>query len=110
MKEHTFGYGFEGISAVEHFKKRQSVSCVLVMKRRIQMREVNKCPCCGEKTLPDVGEFDICSVCKWEDDPLQRDNPDDNMGANTLSLNQYKAAWVRSNATHQPRNKSEAVA
>jgi hypothetical protein len=26
------------------------------------------CPCCGYKTLPERGGFDICPVCFWEDD------------------------------------------
>jgi hypothetical protein len=26
------------------------------------------CPCCGFKTLPERGGFDICPVCFWEDD------------------------------------------
>lgn len=48
------------------------------------------CPCCRELTLPDQGEFDICTVCFWEDDPLQAQDPDDDLGANTLSLNDYR--------------------
>lgn len=27
-----------------------------------------RCPCCGSKTLPERGGFDICPVCFWEDD------------------------------------------
>jgi hypothetical protein len=27
-----------------------------------------KCPCCGFKTLKTKGEYEICRVCKWEDD------------------------------------------
>jgi len=57
------------------------------------MNKIYTCPCCGEKTLPDIGEFDICNICKWQDDPLQRDDPNDDMGANTQSLNQYQAIW-----------------
>ena len=26
------------------------------------------CPCCGYPTLRALGEFDICSLCCWEDD------------------------------------------
>ena len=57
------------------------------------------CPCCGERTLPDKGEFDLCTVCYWQDDPLQRDDPNDAPGANTLSLNDYRIKWQ---ATSQP--------
>lgn len=31
------------------------------------------CPCCGHKTLPERGAYDLCPVCWWEDD----DAPDD---------------------------------
>lgn len=27
-----------------------------------------QCPCCGYKTLDSRGEYDICSVCFWEDE------------------------------------------
>jgi len=26
------------------------------------------CPCCGHKTLPSRGNYDLCSECNWEDD------------------------------------------
>jgi hypothetical protein len=26
------------------------------------------CPCCGYPTLGSLGEFEICSLCRWEDD------------------------------------------
>ena len=61
------------------------------------MNTLYACPCCGEKTLPDIGEFDICPICKWEDYPLQRNNPNDDMGANTKSLIQYRVEWARYN-------------
>ena len=66
------------------------------------MNKLHACPCCGSKTLKDVGEFDICNVCKWEDDPLQRKDPNDDMGANTMSLNDYRRDWQRRN---QVRNR-----
>lgn len=27
-----------------------------------------KCPCCGFLTLEERGNFDICPLCRWEDD------------------------------------------
>ena len=56
------------------------------------------CPCCGEIAFKEEGEYEICSVCDWEDDPLQRDDPNDDLGANILSLNAYKAAWKKKQA------------
>jgi hypothetical protein len=29
------------------------------------------CPCCGYKTLPGRGDYDLCSVCWWEDDGVE---------------------------------------
>lgn len=46
-----------------------------------------RCPCCGNLTLDDrPGTFDICPVCYWEDDILQKDNPEYEGGANGISL------------------------
>jgi hypothetical protein len=28
----------------------------------------HRCPCCGERTLRERGEQDICQVCYWQDD------------------------------------------
>lgn len=52
-----------------------------------------ECPCCGKRTLDDEGHYDICSVCGWEDDPIQRDDPDYDGGANVMSLNQARKAF-----------------
>lgn len=52
------------------------------MKRR-------KCPCCGYYTL-ETEMFEICSVCFWEDDHLQRDNIDYRGGANGVSLREAR--------------------
>lgn len=53
---------------------------------------IDKCPCCGE-TL--VGEYDICPVCNWENDPIQAENPDYSGGANRMSLQEARAAYAR---------------
>ncbi|QZP08488.1 CPCC family cysteine-rich protein [Caenibius sp. WL] len=51
------------------------------------------CPCCASKVLAEIGVYEICDVCGWEDDPVQRDNPDYSGGANDLSLNQYREKY-----------------
>ncbi len=50
------------------------------------------CPCCGHWTLgePPTGTYDICSVCFWEDDPVQFHDLDFEGGANDQSLNQAR--------------------
>lgn len=46
------------------------------------------CPCCGYRTLDEEppGTYDICSICFWEDDPIQYEDPDYEGGANHVSL------------------------
>jgi hypothetical protein len=29
---------------------------------------MHPCPCCGYRTLPGRGDYDLCPVCSWEDD------------------------------------------
>ncbi|HSW88227.1 MAG TPA: CPCC family cysteine-rich protein [Candidatus Saccharimonadales bacterium] len=50
------------------------------------------CPCCGYKTLDEKpsGTYDICSVCFWEDDDIQFDDPDYKGGANDESLHEAR--------------------
>lgn len=49
-----------------------------------------KCPVCG-KTF--VAEYDVCTVCNWENDPVQLWKPDQGGGANIMSLNEARAAY-----------------
>lgn len=51
------------------------------------------CPCCGQKTLGSEHMFDICSVCGWEDDNVQFEDPNFRGGANFFSLKEYKKAF-----------------
>ena len=67
------------------------------------MNKLHPCPCCGEKTFAEVGEFDICYICKWEYDPLQSKDPTDDIGANSLCLNDYKKEWMHKKLK-QPQN------
>lgn len=54
------------------------------------------CPCCGYKTLEEEppGTFDICSICFWEDDNVQFDDPDYEGGVNEESLKQHQKAFL----------------
>lgn len=55
--------------------------------------EMYTCPCCGYKTFhtPPPGAFEICPICFWEDDDIQRDDPDYAGGANHPSLRQAQS-------------------
>lgn len=62
---------------------------------RLLRREtlLESCPCCGLRSLPTRGDYEICPVCWWEDDG--QDNPDADVvmgGPNyELSLTQARA-------------------
>ena len=52
------------------------------------------CPCCDYLTLSEPpGSFDVCLVCFWEDDNVQRDDPSFRGGANDESLNEARANY-----------------
>ena len=55
----------------------------------------NACPCCGYLTLESIGHYDLCPVCFWEDDPIQRENIGYEGGANTVSLTEAKANFKK---------------
>lgn len=54
---------------------------------------LKKCPCCEENMLDTESLYDICSNCGWEDDPIQKDDPEFEGGANEMSLNQARKAY-----------------
>ncbi|NJM37551.1 MAG: hypothetical protein HC845_06630 [Akkermansiaceae bacterium] len=55
--------------------------------------DLNPCPCCGALVITTLGEYEICEVCEWEDDPVQSADPDYAGGANQLTLNQARKEW-----------------
>ncbi len=57
--------------------------------------ELLPCPCCGSYTLSEVGAYEICPVCFWEDDPVQLSDPTYSGGANQDSLNKARENWVK---------------
>ncbi|MGH0430724.1 CPCC family cysteine-rich protein [Bacillus hominis] len=53
------------------------------------------CPCCGYKTLEEApGTYEICSICFWEDDEVQFNDPDFEGGANEVSLRQAQKNFI----------------
>ena len=51
------------------------------------------CPVCGKYLFAETGDYDICPVCNWENDPIQSDTPDFSGGANVMSLNEARKAY-----------------
>ena len=68
------------------------------------MKRAYACPCCREYTLKELGGYEICPICDWEDDPGQSKYPDDELGANTKSLNAYRKAWQQHNDSVRKTN------
>lgn len=54
----------------------------------------SSCPVCGKSY---VQEYDICSVCGWENHPNQRWKPDLPGGANEMSLREARYAFHSGN-------------
>jgi len=50
------------------------------------------CPCCGYNTLTQKPplSYEICPICYWEIDPVQVRFPDNEQGANRVSLIQAR--------------------
>lgn len=55
------------------------------------------CPVCAHLTLgdPHPGSYEICSVCFWEDDPVQAADPDMGGGANGVPLVEARENYRR---------------
>lgn len=59
-------------------------------------KELNEeliCPCCERHYFTEKDAYEICPVCGWEDDRLQRKDPDYAGGANSLSLNEARRKY-----------------
>jgi hypothetical protein len=56
----------------------------------------NLCPCCGlyEHDTPP-GNDDVCPVCWWEDNRLQREQPYYSGAANDISLYEAQARFAQ---------------
>ncbi|MFD0321268.1 CPCC family cysteine-rich protein [Lysobacter gummosus] len=56
-----------------------------------------RCPCCGGETLDERGQYEICSVCHWEDDGQDDDDADEIRGGpnRDLSLTQARANYLQ---------------
>lgn len=53
------------------------------------------CPCCEQHYFSKPDSFEGCPVCRWQDDMVQRDDPDFAGGANDLSLNEARANYKK---------------
>ena len=58
------------------------------------MNTFQPCPCCGAEEIGELGAYEICPVCGWEDDPVQSADPSYAGGANDMSLLEAREAWL----------------
>ena len=49
-----------------------------------------QCPCCGESTIEERNDNEICPICGWEDDWWDSNNPDSLPSCNWLTLNEAR--------------------
>ncbi|HEU4553069.1 MAG TPA: CPCC family cysteine-rich protein [Chitinophaga sp.] len=68
--EHILAYYKEISIGVKNIFLEREIERVVRAAVKVEGEEENlyKCPCCGFKTLKTKGEYEICRVCKWEDD------------------------------------------
>ena len=52
----------------------------------------NICPCCNKSIVSD---YAFCKVCGWQNDPVQKENPDFAGGANIQSLNNARRVYFK---------------
>jgi hypothetical protein len=52
------------------------------------------CPCCALIALDEIGHYDICPRCMWEDDGYSRYNIDTISDCNHMSLRRARAQWA----------------
>lgn len=56
-------------------------------------KEKKVCPVCGKHEWEELGVYEMCPVCGWEEDAIQEEHPDDFAGPNGMSLNEYREAY-----------------
>lgn len=64
------------------------------------------CPCCGFRTIEERYEFEICTVCWWEDDGHDNNNADKTYGGPNygLSLTYGRVNFIRQGIYDPERN------
>jgi hypothetical protein len=58
------------------------------------------CPCCGYKTLPGRGDYDLCPVCWWEDEGLE---PWELSGPNARTLVEAQQEFLSESRPYRDR-------
>lgn len=71
---------------------------------RAEGRGPYTCPCCGHRTLPERGSYELCSECGWEDDGQDDHDADAVRGGpnGPQSLSEARDEYVRRGGSPQP--------
>jgi len=58
-----------------------------------ELEPLEQCPCCGFHSLPHRSEYDVCSVCFWEDDGTTE--PESRSSPNHMTLGEARENFAR---------------
>lgn len=76
----TFSKSFgEGCKASDFYTTAEKI---------LGLTEKHLCPVCRKHCFSEQGSYEICPVCRWEDDPVQGKDHCFYGGANSLSVNE----------------------
>lgn len=67
-------------------------------RRERELKEAPRypCPCCRYRTVLNARRYEICPVCRWEDDPdVDWNRPDVESGPNQMSLAEGRSNFER---------------
>ena len=89
-------------SEVRH---RTDVGARRVAMLRFEQRMKHPCPCCGYATLSELAAYEICRVCRWEDDGQDGDHADEVWGGpnRLLSLTEARRNFLEFGASDRRR-------
>lgn len=59
---------------------------------------LEKCPCCGYRTIKEKGAYEICRVCFWEDDRKDDRNADSFSHVNHIALKEARDNFIKTGA------------
>lgn len=89
---------------LSQFHERRTIFDIYIKERKIS---VVTCPSCGYPTLKRRGAYEICGICKWEDDGQDdedaneiRGGPNSNLSLNESRLNIGRKIFILSKKTN----------
>lgn len=77
-----------GIFGRSFGEERKASDFYTTAKKILGLTKKHLCPVCRKHCFSEYGSYEICPVCKWEDDPVQGKDHCFYGGANNLSVNE----------------------